>query len=142
MTKRSGKPIVEARFDRKKYAHLLASSLPVFIETEAENDRLLAVAEQLINKGKDITAEETALLKLLSHLIQEFEQRFYQPSGATPREVLIELMAANNLKQSDLVRIFGSKSVVSEVVNGKREISKAQAKALAERFHTSTDLFL
>ena len=103
---------------------------------------MLAVAERLIDKGQNITAEETALLKLLSHLIQEFEQRFYKPHGATPREVLIELMAANNLKQSDLVPIFGSKSIVSEVVNGKREISKAHAKALAERFNTSTDLFL
>lgn len=142
MTKRSGKTIVKVKFDSNAYAQLLASTLPTVIETEEQNDRLLALAEALINKGKNITLEETELLKLLSHLIQEFEQKFYQPGEASPREVLMELMAANDLKQADLVSIFGSKSVVSEVVNGKREISKAHAKSLAEYFHTSTDVFL
>ena len=139
-TKRNGKVIV--RLNREAYAQLLAAALPAVIETEAENRRLLQEAKALLKKGRERTPEETVLLKLLSHLIQEFEQKFYQPGTVTPREALIELMAANDLKQADLVPLFGSKSIVSEVVNGKREISKAHAKALAARFHTSTDLFL
>ncbi len=142
MTKISGNAIVKAKFDAKKYARLLAESLPAVIETEEENDRLIGVAQQLIKKGSDRTPEETRLLKLLSHLIQEFEERFYKPRMATPREVLRELMAANGLKQSDLAPIFGSKGVASEVINGKRGISKAQAKALASFFKVSTDVFL
>ncbi len=142
MTKISGSAIVKAKFDAKKYARLLAESLPAVIETEEENDRLIGVAQQLIKKGPDRRPEETRLLKLLSHLIQEFEERFYQPRTATPREVLCELMAANGLKQSDLAPIFGSKGVASEVINGKRGISKAQAKALAKFFNVSTDVFL
>jgi HTH-type transcriptional regulator / antitoxin HigA len=51
-------------------------------------------------------------------------------------------MAANRLKQSDLPPVFGSKSRVSEVVNGKRDISKEQAKKLASFFHVSADLFI
>jgi Helix-turn-helix len=59
-----------------------------------------------------------------------------------PCAILNELMAANRLKQSDLVPVFGTKSRVSEVVNGKRDISKEQAKKLASFFHVSADLFI
>ncbi|GAC1403196.1 MAG: hypothetical protein NVSMB56_18160 [Pyrinomonadaceae bacterium] len=38
--------------------------------------------------------------------------------------------------------LFGSKGRASEAINGKRAISKAQAKALAEFFHVSADLFI
>jgi HTH-type transcriptional regulator / antitoxin HigA len=142
MTRRTGNAIVKAKFDPKKYAGLLAETLPTVIETEAENDRLLKVVEDLMSKGENLTPEEVEILKLLAHLIQEFEQKFYKPENATPREVLIELMAANDLKQVDIVHIFGSKGITSEVVNGKREISKANAKALAEFFHVSADVFI
>jgi HTH-type transcriptional regulator / antitoxin HigA len=140
MTKTSGRRIVT--IDRKKYSRLLTSALPALIETEDDNDRMLAIVEKLMDKGDAMSPEEEKLFKLLVHLIQEFEHRYYKPESATPLEVLNELMAANNLKQSDLINVFGSKSVVSEVIHGKREISKKHAKALAEFFHTSTDVFL
>jgi HTH-type transcriptional regulator / antitoxin HigA len=60
----------------------------------------------------------------------------------TPREALIGMMEMNHLKQADIVPIFGSSGITSEVVNGKREISKTHAKKLAKFFHVSTDLFL
>jgi len=142
MTRRSGKAIVKVKFNPKKYAGLLAEALPTVIETEAQNDRLLKVVEGLMSKGENLSPEEVELLKLLGHLIQEFEQKFYKPENATPREVLVELMDSNNLKQADIVHIFGSKGITSEVVNGKREISKANAKALAEFFHVTADVFL
>ncbi|MBO0799628.1 MAG: transcriptional regulator [Blastocatellia bacterium] len=139
-TKTSGR--VNVKIDKKKYSRLLASTLPAIIETEEENDRMLAIVESLMDKGDGLSPEEEKLFKLLVHLIQDFERRFYKPESATPLEVLNELVLANNLRQTDLVPIFGSKSVVSEVIHGKRGISKAHAKALADFFHTSTDVFL
>jgi HTH-type transcriptional regulator/antitoxin HigA len=103
---------------------------------------MLLEAEKLIDKGDRRTPEEDALLNLLVHLIEQFEHDFYQLGEATPHEVLRELMAARGLKQSDLLHIFKSKGVASEVVNGKRGISKAQAKALADYFHVPADLFI
>jgi HTH-type transcriptional regulator / antitoxin HigA len=131
----------KARFDVKKYGGLLAEAVPTVIETERENRRLLKVLRGLMKKP-DLTPEETKLAKLLGHLIQEFEQRFYKPQKPTPREALIAMMEMNHLRQADIVHIFGSRGITSEVVNGKREISKAKAKALAKFFHTSTDIFL
>ncbi len=138
--KTSGKKIV--RLNPQRYAELLALTLPTIIETEPQHERLLSVAEKLIEKGAQRTVEETALLKLLVHLIQSYEQKAFQPEMATPHEALCELMAARELKQSDLLPIFKSKGIASEVINGKRGITKAQAKALAEYFNVSVEVFL
>ena len=140
-TKESGRMTV-ANISPQRYGRLLAKVLPVRIETVEENERMLHEVEKLIDKGERRSPEEDALLDLIAHLIQDFEQKFYQLGGATPHEVLRELMAARGVKQSDLWKLFGSKGVASEVVNGKRGISKTQAKALAEYFHVSPELFI
>ena len=139
-TKTSGKRIV--RLNPQRYAELLAAALPVLIETEEQHERLLAFADKLIDKGEQRSPEEDAMLNLLVYLIQEYEQRVYQPEQATPLEVLTELMAARDMKQSDLWPVLNSKSVTSEIINGKRGISKANAKALAEFFHVPVEVFL
>lgn len=116
--------------------------MPVAIETEEENERMLAVVEKLMDKGEDISAEEEALLRLLVTLIQDFEEKYYHPQDATPLEVLHHLMEARELKPRDLWELFGSKGITSEVLNGKRSISKTQARKLADFFHVSADLFI
>lgn len=60
---------------------------------------------------------------------------------APPHEALWELMRSRGLKQRDLLGIFGSDGIASEVVNGKRNISRAHAKSLAEYFHVPVELF-
>ena len=51
-------------------------------------------------------------------------------------------MESSGTRQSDLIGVIGSSGVVSEVVNGKRSISKAQSKALGEYFKVSSSLFI
>ena len=116
--------------------------MPVVIETEAENFRMLAIVEKLMKKGEDLSAEEEKLLKLLVKLIEDFEQKYYQPEEAEPLEVLHHLMEARGTKPSQLWEVFGSKGIASEVLNGKRAISKTHARALANYFHVPADLFI
>jgi HTH-type transcriptional regulator/antitoxin HigA len=116
--------------------------MPVVIETEEENERMLAIAEKLMKKGENLSAEEEKLLKLLARLIEDFEQRYYRPQQAEPLEVLRHLMEARGIKQSQLWEVFGSKGIASEVLNGKRGISKTHARALANYFHVPVDLFV
>lgn len=116
--------------------------MPRVIETEEENDRMLAEVEKLMIKGENLSPEEDALLRLMATLIQDFEEKFYKPEEATPLEVLLHLMDVRDLKQSDLLEIFGSRGIASEVINGKRGISKTQAKALAKFFGVSLELFI
>jgi len=126
----------------QKYGKLLAKVRPTVIRSEEENDRMLALVGQLMAKGNELTPEEGELLRLLGKLIADFEEEFYHLDDAEPHEVLQELIAARGLKQGDLLQIFGSKGRASEVINGKRAISKAQAKALADFFHVSAELFV
>ena len=79
---------------------------------------------------------------ILALLIEEYENKHYPIPEPEPLDCLLHLIDAGNLKQKDLVGILGSKGVVSEVINGKREISKAQAKALSQYFNTSYKSFL
>jgi HTH-type transcriptional regulator/antitoxin HigA len=114
----------------------------VVIETEQENERILAIVEKLMNRGEKLIPEEEKLLKLLVRLVQDFEERYYKLKKATPLEVLQHLMESRGVRQSDLWEVFGSKGIASEVLNGKRSISKTHARALANYFHVSADLFI
>lgn len=135
--------IASAQIDAKKYARLLARSLPSVIETEEENDRMLAEVERLMDKGEDkLSPEESKLFRLMVRLIEDFEERAYPIPEAPPHEVLQHLMESNDYKQADLLPIFGSRGYTSDIVNGKRGISKEHAKALGEFFHVSPELFI
>jgi HTH-type transcriptional regulator/antitoxin HigA len=86
--------------------------------------------------------EEGRLLDLLSRLIEDYESRTFSVPEGRPYETLRFLMEQPELRQADLMQIFGSRGRVSEAVAGKRAISKAQAKGLAEFFRVSPELFL
>jgi HTH-type transcriptional regulator/antitoxin HigA len=146
MIMRNGKMIAVAKTGKateQKYAELLTTALPKPIETEAENERALEIVNRLMSKGeKKLTAEERWLLRMLVRLIEDFEEKAYPIDEATPRAVLKTLMEDRGLKQIDLAPLFGGRSRVSDALAGKREISKAQAKALAAFFKVPADLFI
>jgi HTH-type transcriptional regulator/antitoxin HigA len=123
------------------YAQLLAKYQPKVIETEEESDRAITLAQELEHKTNR-TLEEDAILELLITLIEKFENENYPIAAGTPHSMLLHLMEANGIKQENLIGVIGSRGVVSEVVNGKRSISKAQAKALAEFFSVDVGLFI
>lgn len=129
-------------FNSKKYGDLLIETLPQVIETAAELERIELIITKLLNKGEKISPEEDKLLDLLSDLVESYEDEHFILPKAKPNEILKMLMYEHDLKQSDLLDIFGSSGIASEVVNGKRSISKAQAKKLAERFKVSVELFI
>jgi HTH-type transcriptional regulator / antitoxin HigA len=126
---------------RPEYADLLARALPSVIHSERENERYLAMLEELDEKGK-LSAAERRLADLLTLLIEDFEEKAYTLKAAKPIEMLIELMEANDLKQKDLVDVFGTPSIVSEVLNGKRGLTIEHIKKLSRRFRVSAEIFL
>lgn len=131
------------KIDLKKYSRLVAKAAPLVIETKAEFERADAEVGRLLRKGYDnLSVEEKRLLALLSRLIEDYEDRTFPVPDSAPHQTLRFLMEQNDLRQADLVNIFGSRGRVSEVVNGRRAISKAQAKALGEFFKVSPELFI
>lgn len=130
------------KLDPTRYRRLLSRTMPVVIETEDENERMLATVEKLMEKGENLSPEEEKLLKLFARLIEDFEERYYHPKDADPLEVLKHLMESRGIRQAQLWEVFGSKGIASEVLNGKRGISKTHARALADYFRVSADLFI
>jgi HTH-type transcriptional regulator/antitoxin HigA len=126
---------------RSQYLQLLHEFVPVAIESEAENERALRVAAELMAKDR-LSPAEGLMLKLLSVLIENFEQQRYSIGEATPLEVLQELMRARDMQPKDLATAFGSKGVVSEVLSGKRGISRAAARKLAVLFSVPVSVFV
>jgi HTH-type transcriptional regulator/antitoxin HigA len=127
--------------DARRYGRLLAKTLPKVIESEEENERALRMLGEHFHR-EDLTPEEEALMNLLVVLVEKFEAEHHELAGSTPLSRLKALVDEHELKQADLLDVFGSRGIASEVLNGKREISKAQARKLGERFGVSPALFL
>jgi HTH-type transcriptional regulator/antitoxin HigA len=126
---------------RSEYASLLTSTLPAVIRSEAENERHIAMLEELDRKGSRMSAAERRMAELLTLLIEDFEEKHYALTAASPLDVLNELMVANNLKQKDLLDVFGTPSIASEVLGGKRRLNTEHIRKLSRRFKVSPEVF-
>ena len=127
---------------RSEYAALLSSTLPSVIRTEAENERYIALLELLDGKGNRMTVADRRMAELLTLLIEDFEDKHYALKASSPLDVLVELMNANGLKQKDLLDVFGTPSIVSEVLHGKRQLTTEHIRRLSRRFRISPEVFL
>jgi HTH-type transcriptional regulator / antitoxin HigA len=125
-----------------EYLALLSRALPGVIRSEAENERYTALLEALDSKGNRMTTAERRMAGLLTLLIENFEEERYALRAASPVDVLKELMSANNLKQKDLLDVFGTPSIVSEILHGKRRLTIEHIRRLSRRFQVSADVFI
>ena len=124
-----------------EYSALLKKFPPKVIRTEEENETYSEILYQLDQRSKSLTRAEKELAELLTLLIEDFEEKHYHLPRAKPVEVLLFLMDQHGLKQKDLVGVFGTPSIVSEVLGGKRDLNKDHIKRLSERFHVSPEVF-
>ena len=130
-------------FNAREYGRLLAATLPSVIENDDDLNRMTEEINRLVSKGEgNLSVEEDRLVALLVRLVEDFETEHYPISDAPPHEMLQFLLEQRGLRQKDLVPIFGTDGRVSEVVNGKRAISKEHAKALGEFFDISPEVFI
>ncbi len=113
---------------------------PKVITSDAQSERYISVLLELEKRNR-MSAKEREFAELLTVLIEVYEDEHYPIRAASPVEVLEELMEANNLKQKDLAPLFGSESVVSEVLRGKRELNKHHIERLSKRFGVSPAVF-
>src|SRR5580704_11066499 len=121
------------------YGSLLKKVAPKVIRTEQENEAYTEILYELDRRSKSLTAAEKELAELLTLLIENFEESRYRLPRAKPLEALRFLMEQHELKQKDLVKVFGTASIVSEVLSGKRELNKEHIKRLSRRFHVSPE---
>jgi len=123
------------------YAELLTKSLPRPIRTEADHAQFVETLLTL-DERDNLSPEEEALAEVLTLLIEDYEEKNYPLPQVSPNESLNALMEERGLKHKDIWPVLGNKGAATEVLSGRRSISKTQAKRLAEFFHVPVDLFV
>jgi HTH-type transcriptional regulator/antitoxin HigA len=128
-------------FNPEKYKELLTTYLPKLIKNEAENERALAIVEDLMHR--DRTPEEDEVYHLLITLIEKFEQEYYQPiQQNSPLSMLFFLLEESGKTRDDLVTVLGSENIVDNILNGQEKINAEQARKLGEFYHVESSLFM
>lgn len=140
---------MEALMDRAVVAEItshfqaLSSIIPLHtISNERDYDKAITALNQLLDAGAANEKHPLAdLANTLGALISEYDDVHYPKQEVSPLAMLRFLMDQNHLTQSNLPEI-GTQGVVSEILNGKRDLNIRQIKALAERFHVPPSVFV
>ena len=140
--------------DEQRYGVLLAEARPRIIETPDEHERLLGIAESLMEKGDVLAEEEEKLLALIVLLIEAYELHFAgdeeedeegegrEPEAPPPPHVTLQrLLQGHEMAIEDISHVFGNPHLTREALDGKRPISKRQAKELGKLFRVPAKLF-
>jgi HTH-type transcriptional regulator/antitoxin HigA len=134
--------------DEQRYGALLAEFRPRIIDSPEEHERLLAVAESIMEKGENLPDEEEKLLALIVLLVEAYELNVNEEDDEEDRDeppaphvTLQRLMFSHDMKLDDIAHLFGNPHLTREVLEGKRQISKRQAKELGKFFRVPSKLF-
>ena len=112
------------------------------IRNEREYDRAVQLLNELLDEiGTNERHPLYSFIDTLGTLIEVYEEEHHPVPASTGAELLRYLMEEHDLSQSELPEI-GSQGVVSEVLNGKRDLNIRQVRALAKRFHVSPAVFI
>jgi HTH-type transcriptional regulator/antitoxin HigA len=122
----------------EKYALEVGSPTP--IKSDRQHEEYLSVLDKIASKDRP-SAEEEKYAEVLLTLVEAYEEEHHSIADASPIEVLRTLMDANSLRQKDLVPIFGSESIVSEILHRKRDLNKTHIEKLSKRFRISPAAF-
>jgi HTH-type transcriptional regulator/antitoxin HigA len=122
------------------YGDLLSEMQPEVVRSEEQNQRYIQWLEELIGQ-KVISPAQDKLIALLTLLVEDYEDKRHPLPEAGPLDVIRHLMEANHLRQKDLADVFGTESIVSDVLNGKRDLAKEHIRRLSKRFHVSPAIF-
>ena len=112
------------------------------VRDEREYDLAVERLNSLLDEiGTDERHPLYGLLDTLGTLIRVYEEEHYSILQISGAEMVRHFMEEYDLAQSDLPEV-GSQGVVSEVLNGKRELNVRQIRALAKRFRVSPAVFM
>ncbi len=110
--------------------------------TKIEYNKLCKYLDEIVDEvGNNENHELASLLETVGLLVAEYEKQYYPMPEARGIDALKLLMKEHGLKQTDLKKI-GSQGVVSEILQGKRELNIRQIKILAEKFSISPTVFI
>jgi HTH-type transcriptional regulator/antitoxin HigA len=109
---------------------------------EKEYDAAAAMLDSLVLR--ELSEGEQDYLEALTRFVEDYDQKHRRPPGAKLSALarLRHLMTESQMTSADLGRVLGSASAASMILRGRRGISKAHLKKLADRFRVDAKLFL
>jgi HTH-type transcriptional regulator/antitoxin HigA len=113
------------------------------IRSEAELDRATAVLNSLLDRDR-LDHPEQDYLDVLGDLIERYEDEAHliNTSDLTDAEMLAHLIEAKGVNQAAVARSTGiAVSTISEVLAGKRQLSRRHIDKLAAYFHVGVSAF-
>lgn len=113
----------------------------VSIHDDAHLTKALAVVDRLVDQSNRSSGEES-YLSALTDLVETYENARISIPASSGVEVLRHLMEENDLSQSDLAPIFGTPSIISDVLSGKRRLALSHIRRLSEHFGLPADAFI
>jgi antitoxin component HigA of HigAB toxin-antitoxin module len=131
---------VPATVERLPAKYLVKEEAPKIISSAQQHEAYISRLLELQRKAHR-SAEETETAKLLVVLIADYELKHFVVEKASGVEVLRELMAANGLRQKDLANDLGGESIVSLILQEKRQLNRLQMEKLGRRFRVSPAVF-
>ncbi len=121
------------------YTNLLVSFPPRPIKSEEDLEKTQVIVDNLLDKGK-LTEEEDYLF-VLGMLIHEYEEKQDLVPDIYGVELLKVLIEESSMRQKDLVPIFKTESIVSDVLKGKRKLTVEHIQKLGKFFNVSPAVF-
>lgn len=110
------------------------------IRTEQDYDAALARVETLMQAVR--TEDDDDELDVLATLIELYENARFPMDAPDPIAAIKFRMEQMGKSQSDLAPILGSRSKVSEVLSGKRELTLKMIRALHEHLQIPADVLI
>jgi HTH-type transcriptional regulator/antitoxin HigA len=112
------------------------------IRSEAELDAAAAMIDALVERD-DLDPGEVDYLDVLSDLVERYEDRVHPVGDVSDAAMLEFLIDQKAVKQVDVARATGiAESTLSEVLRGRRQLTRAQIGKLARYFHVGPAVFL
>jgi HTH-type transcriptional regulator/antitoxin HigA len=125
----------------EQYLALVRAFPLVSIRNDEHLDEAITVINKLLDIPDRSEAEEEYLMAL-TDLVEIYENAHVEIPPVSGVDLLRYLMEENGLTQADLVPDFGTRSIVSEVLSGKRRLALTHITRLAERFGVPADVFI
>ncbi len=123
-----------------KYIKLLLQFPPHTITNDEELEATQTQIDRLLDRN-ELSPEESDYLNVLGALVFEYEQAQEPIADIYGVELLKVLIQERQLRQKDLVPIFKTESIVSDILNGKRQLTVRHIQELARFFHLSPAVF-
>jgi len=100
------------------------------IKTKQDYEEALKLVADLMNHDPDPNSDEGEQLELLSTLIQDYEAKTFPTRLPNPIDAIKFRMEQAGLSPGDLIPYLGSRSRVSEIFSGKRQLTIDMIRAL------------